>query len=120
MVFSISNDHTNFHLFFNQIFGLIKVAHKLFPLHFLKYMYFVLVNDISSFEVSFFVLKFSLLVSQFLSQKSLFVIQIQEHGQVFIQFLFLFSLNYLFDLPSLHNFISGFFLLTKTIFLGNL
>jgi hypothetical protein len=48
------------------------------------------VNSLRPFQVFLFILQFWLLVGQFLSQQTLFIVQVQEHLEIFVKLFPLF------------------------------
>lgn len=68
----------NFHLFFDQIFGLGKGADELFTFFTLENTDFLLVNYVGDFKLLFLMLQFVLFVDKLLTQNAFFIVQIQE------------------------------------------
>lgn len=75
-MFFVSNEHTNLHLFFDQVLSLCKVSDELLSLHLFQDPDLILVDDVCSLEGLLLVLKFLLLVSQLLSQQALLIVEV--------------------------------------------
>ena len=114
----ISNQVTQLHLLLNQVLCLGERANELVPLFSFERMYFVLVPDIDSFEILFFVLKFNLFVTELLTQTLFFFIKMQEDLNITIKLSFLLILYNLLDLSLLHHILSFLLLEHLCLFLN--
>ena len=91
---------------------MVEIADELVPFHLFEKSNLVLVDYICPFKRSLLVLQLYLFVSELLPQQSFFVVEIEEHPQVFVELFFLLIFYDSFDLPLLENFVTLFLLIS--------
>lgn len=103
----------------DQVFGLCKVADKLFPFLLSQPSEPGPLHDLGRLEYLFLVLKFDLPVDQFLAEYFFFTIQVNEHLQVLLLLVGLFFLYYAFNFSVLlHAFFQLELLLYRSLNTG--